>query len=166
MLPPAKYEPVGIAFVTGSISAPGFAESLEHKFPKDHPLRPLFLADRTDGKAPDTAINLTMRGGVRAALEYSKSRDLARTRAAANPDNAPNVEFLDWAGHGYSAVRAGADALETEFVCIQRPAERNTADDGGPLRYRVVSRTPLWRAGEAPKMSLKLLEGDAGLSMA
>ena len=48
-LPPQKFEPVGIAFVTGSVSAPGLVESLEHKFPKDHPLRPLLYADPVSG---------------------------------------------------------------------------------------------------------------------
>ena len=42
-LPPKPFEPVGIAFVTGSISAPGIVEALEHGLPKEHPLRPLFV---------------------------------------------------------------------------------------------------------------------------
>src|SRR5215475_12633557 len=42
-LPPERFEPVGIAFVTGSISAPGEVEALEHLFPKQHPLRMLYL---------------------------------------------------------------------------------------------------------------------------
>src|SRR5581483_4745278 len=42
-LPPREFEPVGIAFVTGSISAPGIVEALEHKLAKDHPLRALYL---------------------------------------------------------------------------------------------------------------------------
>ena len=37
------FEAVGIAFVTGSISAPGVVEALEHRLPREHPLRPLFL---------------------------------------------------------------------------------------------------------------------------
>jgi alkaline phosphatase D len=37
-LPPRAFEPVGVAFITGSISAPGFAESLEHGMKKS-PLR-------------------------------------------------------------------------------------------------------------------------------
>ena len=30
-------------------------------------------------------------------------------------------------------LRPSADALETEFVCIPRPFERNEAPDGGPV---------------------------------
>ena len=33
-LPPKSFAPVGIAFVTGSISAPGIVEALEHGLPK------------------------------------------------------------------------------------------------------------------------------------
>ena len=33
-LPPAAFEPVGVAFVTGSISAPGLVEAFEHRFPE------------------------------------------------------------------------------------------------------------------------------------
>src|SRR5260370_25790766 len=40
-LPPKTFEPVGIAFVTGSISAPGIVEAFEHGLPKEHPLRSL-----------------------------------------------------------------------------------------------------------------------------
>ncbi|HEY6922111.1 MAG TPA: alkaline phosphatase D family protein, partial [Steroidobacteraceae bacterium] len=43
-LPPKAFDPIGIAFVCGSISAPGLVEALEHKFPKAHPLRALYLA--------------------------------------------------------------------------------------------------------------------------
>ncbi|MGH9806732.1 MAG: alkaline phosphatase D family protein, partial [Terriglobia bacterium] len=74
-LPPQKFEPVGIAFVTGSISAPGLAEALEHGL-KDNPLRPLFAVERPGGKYENT-INLTLKHGGKSALEYSKSGDLA-----------------------------------------------------------------------------------------
>jgi len=44
-LPPKAFEPVGVAFITGSISAPGMAESLEHNT-KIGPLQSLFIVDR------------------------------------------------------------------------------------------------------------------------
>ena len=40
-LPPRKFEPVGVAFICGSISAVGLAEALEHGL-KGRPLRPLY----------------------------------------------------------------------------------------------------------------------------
>ena len=40
-LPPKEFKPVGLAFVTGSLSSPGTVEAYEHKFPKDHPLSAL-----------------------------------------------------------------------------------------------------------------------------
>jgi alkaline phosphatase D len=68
-LPPEPFTPVGVAFVTGSISAPGFVEAFEHNLPKDHPLRSLFIE-----KGP--TVNLLLRHGVRSCLEYAKSGDI------------------------------------------------------------------------------------------
>jgi alkaline phosphatase D len=164
-LPPKPFEPVGLAFVTGSISAPGMAESHEHRFPKDDPLRPLFILDGVDGAPPECTVNLTAHRGVRAALEYAKSRDIARARALTNPDNAPHLEFLDMGGHGYATVRASATHIETEFVCIPRPIRRSETEDGGPLRYRVVHRAALWGAGERPVLEQTVREGDPNLSI-
>src|SRR5262249_25205600 len=56
-LPPKPFEPVGLEFVTGSISAPGFLESAEHRLPKDVPLRGMYLADRPGTAKPEPTIN-------------------------------------------------------------------------------------------------------------
>ena len=159
-LPPRHFAPVGVAFVTGSISAPGAVEANEHKIKADDPLGTLFIAER-DGKKHPT-INLLLRHGVRTCLEYAASGDLAKAKAQTNADLSPHVAFVDMGGHGYSIVRAAADALEVEFVCIPRPIERSTAADGGPLRYRVVHRAALWKPGEAPQLQRRVIEGDVG----
>ena len=162
-LPPETFAPVGISFITGSISAPGLAEALEHGL-KRHPLRPLFVADRAGG-APEATVNLLIKRGVRSALEYARSGDIARARALTNPAVAPHLAFVDMGGHGYSVVTADADAIETEFVCIPRPIARAGRADGGPLRYRVVHRARRWRAGEPPVLEQRVLEGDPALSI-
>jgi alkaline phosphatase D len=162
-LPPKVFEPVGVAFITGSISAPGMAEAFEHHF-KDHPLRALFVSEREPGKYEST-VNLTLKHGVRSALEYARSGSLQAAHAVSNPDNAPHVEFVDMGGHGYSVVIAGSDTLETEFVCIPRPITRAQTPDGGPLRYRVRHTAHRWRAGEKPKLTQQVLEGDPGLAL-
>ncbi len=77
-----------------------------------------------------------------------------------NPDVAPYLSFLDFGGHGYGLVTATADQLSTGFVCIPRPLERSESPDGGPLEYRVVHRTNLWKAGEASKLEQEILEGN------
>ncbi len=164
-LPPLKFEPVGIAFITGSISAPGMVEAFEHKFPKQDPLRGLFLADRVDKPFPEASVNLLLRHGVLTCLEYARSADLAKAKARSNPDNAPHLEFVDMGGHGYSVVRAAADSFEVEFVCIPRPLERSAAADGGPLRYRVVHRAKMWKRGERPMLEQHVLEGKVDLSI-
>ncbi|MDB5455816.1 MAG: Phosphodiesterase/alkaline phosphatase [Caulobacter sp.] len=163
-LPPQRFEPVGVAFVTGSISAPGLVEAFEHGFPKAHPLRPLFLIDRPGRDRPEASVNLLLRHGVRTCLEYAKSGDLVQAKALSNRDNAPHLDFVDMGGHGYAVVRASADAIETEFVCLPRPVTRSARPDGGPLRYRVSHRAALWRPGERPALERRTLEGDLELS--
>ena len=164
-LPPRPFAPVGIAFVTGSISAPGFVEALEHGLPKDHALRSLYVGTGPGDKSPQPTLNLLLRHGVKSCLEYVKSGDIDKARALSNPDLSPHVSFVDMGGHGYSVVRATSEAIETEFVCIPRPLERSDREDGGPLRYRVRFRTPLWREGQTPKIDLKILEGNPKFSI-
>ena len=144
-LPPREFEPVGLEFITGSISASGFLESMEYKFPKDHKLAKAYVPN----------INRTVLHGIQAGMETG----------APNPDLAPHLSFMDWGGHGYTIVRADTDTLEAEFVCIPRPNERAPGEDGGPLRYRVRHTAKLWQAGEAPKLEQSVLEGDPGLSI-
>jgi alkaline phosphatase D len=163
-LPPDRFEPVGVAFVTGSISAPGLVEGLEHNFPRQHPLRPLFLADGPDRK-PEPTVNMLLRHGVRSCLEYAASRDLAKARALSNPQNAPHLDFVDMGGHGYGLVTVTAKAMTCDFVCLPRPVERSPGPDGGPLRYRVRHEAKLWRPGETPLLSQAVLEGDPGLAL-
>jgi alkaline phosphatase D len=162
-LPPAAFEPVGVAFITGSVSAAGLVEAFEHRFPKDHPLRALYVAD-VDGK-PQPAVNLLLHHGVRACLEYQRTGDVSRARSASNPDLSPHLTFVDMGGHGYSTVRLASDAMECEFVCIPRPLERSAGAEGGPLRYRVVHRVPLWARGERPRLEQRVVEGDPGLAL-
>ncbi|HEX7060676.1 MAG TPA: alkaline phosphatase D family protein [Woeseiaceae bacterium] len=164
-LPPAAFEPVGVVFTTGSISAPGLVEALEHNFPQDHPLRPLFLAEPPGADGPEPAVNLLLQHGVRACLEYAKSGDVEAARKLSNPELAPHLSFVDMGGHGYATVRVTGEALECEFVCIPRPLERAARADGGPLRYRVAHRVALWQEGERPRLEQRLLEGDPRLSI-
>ena len=164
-LPPARFEPVGVAFITGSLSAPGLVEAIEHRFPKDHPLRPIYLADRPGEAKPEATINMTLHRGVRSSIEYAKSGDIERARALTNPDLSPHLEFIDMGGHGYSTVTVTSDAIETEFLCIPRPITRASTPDGGPIRYRVTHRATLWGRGERPRLSQKVLEGDPKLSV-
>ena len=163
-LPPNKYEPIGVSFVGGSLVSPGAMESFENGFKKDKTMRPLYVADRPGGGYAWT-YNLLLKHGVRSALEYAKSFDLAKAHAVSNPDLAPHLEFIDAGGHGYATVRLSGDEMRTEFVCIPRPITRSPAPDGGPLRYRVVHSAKLWRPGERPRLSRQVLEGDVGLSI-
>jgi alkaline phosphatase D len=164
-LPPKSFQPVGIAFITGSISAPGLVEAFEHRFPKEHPLRSLFVGQAPSDSSPQPTINLLLRHGVRSCLEYARSGDLTRARALSNPDLAPHLKFVDMGGHGYSVVRATGEWIETEFVCIPRPLERSLREDGGPLLYRVRYRAKPWRMGEQPELEGKVLEGDPRFSV-
>jgi alkaline phosphatase D len=158
-LPPKPFRPVGVAFVTGSISAPGLVEALEHNLPKDHPLRALYL------RQGDPTVNMLVRHGVRSCIEYAASGDIAKARGLSNPSLSPHLSFVDMGGHGYSVVHVTSDAMETEFVCIPRPIERSAQPNGGDLRYRVKSRVSLWNRNEIPVLSVKVLDGDPKFSL-
>jgi len=164
-LPPKKFEPVGIAFVTGSISAPGVIEALEHGLAKDHPLRSLYVGQAPTDSRPQPTMNLLLRHGVRSCLEYVKSGDIQKARAASNPALSPHLSFVDMGGHGYSVVRVTHDMLETEFVCIPRPIVRSERADGGPLVYRAQHRARLWKPGEQPRLEQQIIEGDPRFSI-
>jgi alkaline phosphatase D len=164
-LPPKEFPPVGIAFVTGSISAPGMVEALEHKFPKTHPLRSLFLGQGPSDEKPQPTMNILLRHGVRSCLEYAKTGNVEDARALSNKDLSPHVSFVDMGGHGYSVVAATTDAITVEFVCIPRPLERAETPDGGPLRYRVQHSAPIWQGSDVPRLKQEVLEGDVRFSI-
>lgn len=124
----------------------------------------VLIHDKADGSM-ECAWNMTLLHGVRSSEVLKETGDPVRARAAGNPELSPHLECLDYAGHGYTTVRATPDQLEAEFVCIPIPMERSETDDGGPLRYRVAHRVPLWRAGQRPEMTQDIREGDPGLAI-
>ena len=158
-LPPKKYEPLGVEFITGSVSQQTLFEVLEVTMKKDHPKRVLHLIDRPDGSVIPS-MNVTPLHGVLSTLKLKETGDMKQARTVRNPDLAPHLSFLDFGGHGYGLVTATSDQLSTEFVCIPRPFERSDRPDGGPLHYRIIPRTRLWKAGEAPRLEQEILEGD------
>lgn len=162
-LPPQEFAPVGVEFITGSISSPGIFEVGEHVIPRDYVLRPLYLHDRPDS-AIAPAMNMAALHGVRAALTLQETGDLTRALGQSNPEVSPHLSFLDLGGHGYATVTATSEGLETEFVAIPRPLERSERPDGGPLAYRVAHRARLWRAGETPQLEQEILEGEPPLA--
>jgi alkaline phosphatase D len=158
-LPPRGFDPVGVEFVTGSISAPALFEAAEYRLPKDHPLRAVYLYQASAEAAVQPAVNLTMLHGVRASLALQKTGRMEDALAVRNPENAPHLSFVDVGGHGYCVVRASGEQLEVEFVCIPRPLERSAGVDGGPLAYRVVHRAKRWAPGTAPRLERTRVEG-------
>jgi alkaline phosphatase D len=162
-LPPQSFDPIGIVFIVGSISAPGFLEALEHKLSKDVQIRPLLLADFEDQPKVRPTINMLVKHGVRSCLEYARTGDVQKARAFSNPELAPHLSFVDMGGHGYATVKVTSDAFETEFVCIPRPIERSTGADGGPIVYRAIHHAKLWGKGEKPVLEQRIVEGDAEL---
>lgn len=162
-LPPKAFEPVGVEFITGAISAQTLGEVMALTLPRDRPHRPLIVHDRPDGTMV-SAIDMTIRHGVRASLKLQETGDPAAARALSNPEVSPHIDFGDFNANGYAIVRVSAEALETEFVCIPWPLERAATPDGGPLTYRVQHRVPLWPAGETPRLTQRVLEGVPPLS--
>jgi alkaline phosphatase D len=158
-LPPRRFDPVAVEFVTGSVSAPGLFEGMEYGLPRDHPLRPVYVHQPAGGGAAEPAINLAIMHGVRSSLELQRTGDIDRALAMSNPEVAPHLSFADVGGHGYAVVRVAPEDLTVEFVCIPRPIERAAGADGGPLAYRVSHRVRLWGKGEAPTVVRAAHEG-------
>src|SRR4029450_6067823 len=117
-----------------------------------------YLADLPNEPHPHPTVDMLMRRGVRACLEYQKTGDIDKARKLSNPDLSPHLSFLDMGGHGYATVRATSTTVESEFVCIPRPLERAERPDGGPLRYRVIHTAKLWARGEKPQLEQRVLE--------
>jgi alkaline phosphatase D len=157
-LPPRPFEPLAVEFITGSISAQGMTEVAEINFPKTHPLRALYLYDAPDGRILPS-VNMTFLHGVRSSLKLKETGDVQAALALSNPEQSPNLSFVDMGGHGYATVRVSPAEMVTEFVCIPRPFERAETPDGGPLAYRLRHRVPLWRAGKPARMEQQLVEG-------
>lgn len=163
-LPPEGFDPVGVEFITGSISSQTLAEVAEQVLKPDFPLRPLYIHDRPDG-GMDCALNMTLLHGVRASLKLKETNDPSEARKFSNPEVAPHLKFADFGGHGYAIVRVSSGRLDTDFVCIPRPLDRAATADGGPLRYRVRHSVDLWAAGEKPRLEQQFIEGEAPLSV-
>ena len=151
MLAPPAGSPAMVEFVTGSISAPGLFEALEHAIPPSHPLRPLYAYQKPGGAA-EPAMNLSVTAGVRSCLELAQSHDLARAMALRNPEVAPGIAFIDTGAHGYAVVTAEPEQLTAEFVCLPRPLVRSDTPDGGSVAYRITHRVELWTADATPQL--------------
>jgi phosphodiesterase/alkaline phosphatase D-like protein len=98
--PPQPYKPVAAEFITGSVSAPTLFEGAQHNLKPDQPWRAVYLHDPAGGARPEPAINLSLRHGVRASLALQKTGDRRQALAAANPEVAPHLSFVDLGGHG------------------------------------------------------------------
>lgn len=164
-LPPAPFDPVGIAFIVTSLSMPNSADLLAPFVPSDHPLRSLYLLQNRDSSQPQPSVNILLRHGVRACLEYIRTGDMESARRFSNPHLAPHLKFLDFATNGFARVSARSDCLECEFVSIARPLVTASARDGGPVEYRVLHRSKLWSPGGIPTLEQIVTAGNPALSL-
>jgi alkaline phosphatase D len=164
-LPPKEFRPVAAEFITGSISAPGVFEALQFSLPKNHPLRSIYLYSDGSNREPQPAINFSILHGVKASLKLAATQDVVQARTESNREMSPHLSFVDVGGHGYSVVRVNAVAIEVEFVCIPRPIERSTEENGGPVAYRVVHRVSRWSSGSKPEVLRTGLVGQPLLSL-
>lgn len=163
-LPPQEYEPVGIAFIAASISAPSSADILASYLPPDHPLYSLYFAQPHAGQR-QPVINMLLRHGVRSSLEYARTGNAELARRLSNPDLAPHLKFVDFGAHGFATVRAASDCIECEFVCIPRPLTRASTADGAPVLYRVIHRAPAWNTVAAVRLEQRIVAGNPILSL-
>ena len=160
-LPPKPFEPVGLAFITGSISSPGLVEALEHRFPRDHPLRPLFMADRPGSARPHATVNMQLLHGVRSCLEYARSGDLERARALSNPDLAPHLALRR---HGRPRLchRAPLRRRDAHRVRLHPPPARRRSR--APTAARCAIASPIVRRSGGRRTAAARAAGDRGRS--
>ena len=166
-LPPEAFDPVGLSFITGSISSPGRwkPSSMASRaiIPCARSTWPIGPASET----PHPTVNLLMQHGVRSCLEYARSGDLAaRPRRASNPDLAPHLYFLDMGGHGYATLRLSATEAEYR-VRLHPPAPRRSSRARTAARSATASPTAPASGAPArrPGWSSSVIEGDPGLSI-
>ena len=133
--------------------------SPEQRVPTDHPLRAIYLHQASAAAPSQPAINLALTHGVRSALVLQQTGDLKQALAASNGALAPHLSFMDMGGHGYATVRATADQIEVEFVCLPRPLERSDRADGGELLYRVAHQVKRWKSNDPPRLKRTRTEG-------
>ena len=124
-LPPQTFEPVGVAFITGSISAPGLVEAFEHSFPEGSSAARAVLR-RAAGRREAGAGRQHAAASRRALVPRVCRRrgDAAKARALSNPDLSPHLYSSTWAATATPSCAPAADRIDTEFVCIPRPLER------------------------------------------
>ena len=154
-LPPERFEPVGAAFITGSLSAVGLVEAFEYSFPKDHPLRALYVADVgrycPAGGESASASRRAHVSRVRAKRRHHCA--LARSRIR---DLAPHLSFLDLGGHGYAVLRRLGERWPSASSCafrgpssalIHRTAGRCAIASFIACRCGTRERCPQWSSG-------------------
>lgn len=159
-LEPDGYDPVGVEFGVSSLATPTSFEAFEYVLEQRPELEPLYIERRGEDEDPVPVINLLFTHGVRAALEYSATGDLSAALARTNPEVAPHLPFLDMSSHGFATVLVTPDALETEFVGMDRPVESVEDPEGPPVKYRLVHRVAAWEGGERPSLQRIRTEGD------
>ena len=137
-LPPAAFEPVGVTFVVGSISAPGMAEANEHNLKQDDPLRPLFVANPGGGPAQPT-VNLLLHHGVQfgAGIRAQRRPGQGARGAQSGRGSAPEVRR-----HGRPRLRhrAGRRRVDDHRFRLHPAAARAQSRRG--RRPAALSRSP------------------------
>lgn len=97
-LPPKNYEPLGVDFITGSVSQQTLFEVMEVTTAKDHAKRVLHHVDQPDGKVIPS-MNVTALHGVLPSPKLKETGDIKQARAVRNPEVAALiVSRFRWAG--------------------------------------------------------------------
>ena len=146
-LPPKEFKPVGLAFVTGSLSAPGMVEAYEHKFPKDHPLRALYVP----------GINMLLKHGVdpawstlAAAMPHESSRAIESRSGAPRFIRRYGRTWLRRGSRGVGfprdRIRWHSAAARTKRACGWRAAELPGAVEREVVGERGESETQTRRS--------------------
>ena len=165
-LPPKPFVPVGIAFVTGSISAPGVVEALEHALPKDHPLRSLYIGQGPNDHA--AAAYAEPAHSARSAV-VSRIRAERRHRQGACALESGVVAACFVRRHGrprllgcsrHERIPRDGIRLHSSSYRTQRPSGRRRSQ-----LSRQDFAPAFGKMGKSPKLQMQILEGDPKFSV-
>ena len=164
-LPPRPFEPVGVEFVTGSISQAGLGGGASADLPARQSAAAVLRARPARWleamRAQHDAASRRARGACACATPTIRRRRAPRAIRTTRRTS-PSRTSADMATPPCAPRRTNWKPSSCAFRRRWSAAKR---EDGGPLRYRVVHRVARWAPGERPQMRPEIVEGDVGLSI-
>lgn len=145
--------PVALEFATPGISSVSMFKGAEQiTRDPDNAFRPL-VADRPEQGPPREIFNLSLLGGVRAALAYDMTGMDMLAGWLSRDDANPYVRYMDSNAHGHVIVTVTPEAISATHVVVADPNSAQADSSPAGVVRRVHLSAPLWKGGEAPALA-------------